>query len=335
MASTAPELDPRSAAPSAAPTANSSPRRSALRLVPSAPLQADVDAARGHAAPFIKWVGGKTRLLADLELLRPKVIRRYAEPFVGGGAMYYHLWNGGGLEHALLCDLNTDVVTVYRTVRDQPDALLMALYRHQSSYLACDETGRAAYFYDVRARHPDDHNMGDVERAARMLFLNRTCFNGLWRENRSGRFNSPHGRYKKPVIAPEQRLRTATVALHDTTVVEADFRALPGLAAEHDIDFVYLDPPYHPISATSAFNAYSQGAFPGSAQQALADVCGELDSMGIRFMLSNSDCAFIRDIYRHFDIRTVQAPRAVNCKGSGRGKVAEVVVRNRRRGLGW
>ena len=335
MASTAPELESPTAVPGAAPTATSSPRRPALRLVPPPPTPADLARARGKAGPFIKWVGGKTRLLGDLELLRPREIRRYAEPFVGGGAMYYHLWNGGQLEYALLCDLNTDVVTVYRVVRDQPDALMAALHRHQARYLASDETGRAAYFYDVRARHPDDHDMGDVERAARMLFLNRTCFNGLWRENRSGRFNSPHGRYKRPVIAPEERLRTATIALHDTAVEQADFRSLPALVQQHDIDFVYLDPPYHPISATSAFNAYSQGAFSGSDQQDLANVCVELDQMGVRFMLSNSDCAFIRGLYKRFDIRTVRAPRAVNCKGGKRGKVAEVVVRNRRPGLVW
>ena len=335
MATTAPEIQTQPAAPGAAPSATFSPRRAALRLVPPALDPAEVEAARGQAAPFIKWVGGKGRLLGALDRLRPRDISRYAEPFVGGGAFYYHLWNQGALEHAVLCDLNTDVVTVFETVRDRLDALLIALRGHQNRYHALDDTGRAAYFYEVRARHPDDHNMSPVDRAARMLFLNRTCFNGLWRENRSGRFNTPHGRYKNPVIAPAERLRVASVALHDSTVLQADFRELPELCAREQIDFVYLDPPYHPISATSAFNAYSQGSFSGADQAELADVCRQLDSVGVRFMLSNSDCPLIRELYRDFDICTIQAARAVSCKGDGRGKVSEVVVRNRRPGLAW
>ena len=335
MANTAPKLRTRPAAPGAAPSATFSPRRTALHLVPPAPTSAEVAEARGQAAPFIKWVGGKSKLLGKLDALRPAHVQRYAEPFVGGGAFFYHLWNQGGLEHATLCDLNTDVVTVLAVVRDQLPALLVALRRHQSRYLALDETGRAAYFYQVRARHPDDHPTNDVERAARMLFLNRTCFNGLWRENRSGRFNTPHGRYKKPTIAPAERLRVASIALHEAEVLRADFRALPELAARNGIDFVYLDPPYHPISATSAFNAYSQGGFSAQDQAELAEVCGQLDAAGVRFMLSNSDCPLIRDLYRGFDISTIQASRAVNCKADGRGTVSEVVVRNRRPGLVW
>lgn len=335
MATATPKLRTRPAAPGAASSATFSPRRTALHLVPRAPDPAEVAAARGQAAPFVKWVGGKGKLLADLDALRPRQITRYAEPFVGGGAFFYHLWNTAGIEHATLCDLNTDVYTVFRVVRDQLDALLVALRRHQSRYLALDETGRAAYFYEVRARHPDDHPANDVARAARMLFLNRTCFNGLWRENRSGRFNTPHGRYKTPNIAPAERLRVASIALHQTNIVQADFRSLPKFAADNGIDFVYLDPPYHPVTATSAFNAYSQGAFSAQDQTELAEVCRELDAAGIRFMLSNSDCPLIRDLYDDFDVRTIQAARAVNCKAERRGLVNEVVVRNRRPGLSW
>lgn len=281
------------------------------------------------AAPFVKWVGGKARLIEALN--PPTDVRRFAEPFVGGGAMFYHLHNTGGLEGAVLCDVNRDVVTAYRVVQNQLEALLTALQLHEKRYLRLDEEGRKAYFYKVRARHPMDVEMDDVERAARMLFLNRTCFNGLWRENLSGRFNTPHGRYANPRIAREPELRACHEALQGATVLERDFRMLPKLARDHGVDFVYLDPPYHPISATSAFNAYSRGGFGARDQAELAEVCVELDELGVRFMLSNSDCELIHSLYERFDVTNIHAARNVNCKAGKRGKVSELVVRNLRR----
>ncbi len=287
------------------------------------------------ARPFIKWVGGKTRLLADLQRLAPHSIGRYAEPFLGGGAVYFHLRNQSAFTGAVISDFNQDVVNVYTVVRDHLDALLVALRRHQALYLSRKGEARAEYFYAVRDRHPQHIEMSDVDRAARMLFLNRTCYNGLWRENRSGRFNTPHGRYKAPVIAPADRLLAASAALQVAAIERADFRKLPALVRDHDVDYVYMDPPYHPISATSAFNAYSGGAFSAADQSELADVCRELDKMGVRWMLSNSDCPLIRDLYSGFDVQQVFAPRSVNSKADKRGAVAEVVVRNKRPGLSW
>ncbi len=287
------------------------------------------------ARPFIKWVGGKSKLIPALDTLRPHSIARYAEPFLGGGAMYFHLRNESAFAGALITDANHDVVNVFTVVRDHIDALLAALRRHQALYLSRLGEDRAAYFYAVRSDHPGDRDMTPVERAARMLFLNRTCFNGLWRENKSGRFNTPHGRYASPVIAPAAKLRAASAALQVADIDSADFRKIPQLVSDHDIDFVYMDPPYHPISETSAFNAYSRGGFSGRAQQELRDVCVELDKMGVRFVLSNSDCDFIRGLYDSFDIRTVMAARSVNCKADKRGSVREVVVRNKRAGLAW
>jgi len=281
------------------------------------------------AAPFVKWVGGKARLIGALN--PPPDVQRFAEPFVGGGAMFYHLHNTGNLQGAVLCDVNRDVVTTYRVVQQQIDALLSALQLHEGRYLKLDAEGRKAYFYKVRAKHPVDFGMHDVERAARMLFLNRTCFNGLWRENLSGRFNTPHGRYANPRIAREAELRACHDALQNVTILERDFRMLPRLVRDHDVDFVYLDPPYHPISATSAFNAYSRGGFGERDQTELAEVCIELDKMGVRFMLSNSDCELIRGLYERFDVSEILAARAVNCKAGKRGKVSELVVRNLQR----
>ncbi|MFZ4580032.1 MAG: DNA adenine methylase [Myxococcota bacterium] len=280
------------------------------------------------AAPFMKWVGGKGKLLGQLQELMPTGKLHYAEPFLGGGAMYYSLWNQDRLASALLCDLSPDVVAVTTVLRDHPEELLLALDTHDREYMRRDEVERAAYFYLVRERHPTDHAMTDIERAARMLFLNRTCFNGLWRENSRGRFNSPHGRYPAPNILNEVKLRAAHEALREAEVLRSDFRALPELVARRGIDFVYLDPPYHPVSLSSSFNAYSGGQFPASAQAELAEVCRELDRMGVRWLLSNSDCSFIRDLYRDFDIQVVRAPRAVNCKADKRGDVDEVAVRN-------
>ncbi len=307
-----------------------SARTGRLSAIPSAPNLRVVGAPEAkparQAAPFVKWVGGKARL-TDV-LAPPPGVRRFAEPFVGGGAMFYHLHNTGDLQGAVLCDVNRDVVTAYRVVQTQVDALITALQLHERRYLKLDAAGRKAYFYRVRARHPMDHDMDDVERAARMLYLNRTCFNGLWRENASGRFNTPHGRYANPRIAREPELRACHEALQGATILERDFRMLPKLARDHGVDYVYLDPPYHPISATSAFNAYSRGGFGARDQAELAEVCVELDQMGVRFMLSNSDCELIHSLYERFDVSQIHAARAVNCKAGKRGKVTELVVRN-------
>lgn len=318
-------------------SSNPTPRQGAhLQVLPggrsnAATARKLAPAAAPNAGPFVKWVGGKTRLLEQLDPLLPREIARYAEPFVGGGAMFFHLHGTGTLQHAALTDANLDVITAYQVIAGEVDLLIDALRLHERRYLRQDHDGRAAYFYQVRERHPVDVEMDAIERAARMLFLNRTCFNGLWRENKSGRFNTPHGRYARPQIVQAEKLRAAAGALDGVHIELRDFRRLPELVREQDLDFVYLDPPYHPISATSAFNAYAGGGFSARDQRELGEVCRELDRMGVRFMLSNSDCPLIREIYRGFEVDVVKAPRAVNCRGDRRGDVDEVVVRNTRR----
>ncbi len=291
-----------------------------LRVVPQPHPQ--------RPAPFLKWVGGKGKLLPALRPLMPTGKFRYAEPFLGGGAVFFDLRADERLEHALLCDVGRDLVGACRVVRDALPELLAQLQAHETQYLSENEENRALYFYAVRNRHPGDFAMDDVERAARMLFLNRTCFNGLWRENRSGRFNAPHGRYANPGILQSDKLSAASAALQGVDIRQADFRALPELVQDQRIGFVYLDPPYHPLSATSSFNAYSGGQFSGKAQGELADVCRRLDRQGVRFLLSNSDCGYVRDLYRGFEIGTIRAARSINCKGESRGDIDEVVVRN-------
>ena len=294
-----------------------------------------LEALPERPAPFLKWVGGKSRILGQIVPYFPQGQLRYGEPFVGGGAVFFALQGDQRLAHAVLGDASADLVAGYKTLRDAPDSLISALWEHEVEYLSADADARAAMFYAVRARHPAEHRLTDVERAARLLFLNRTCFNGLWRENSRGQFNAPHGRYERPSIVQAGKMWKAHEALRQAEVVRADFRDWPRLAREHGLDFVYLDPPYHPVSVTSSFNAYAGGGFSAKAQQELADVCGELDAMGVRWVLSNSDCALIRELYKRYNIHTVRAPRAVNCKAEGRGDVSEVLVTNRRAGLRW
>ena len=293
------------------------------------------DALPEPARPFLKWVGGKGKLLPQLVPHLPAGKLRYGEVFLGGGALYFHLHGTGRLQTAVVGDLSVDVHNAHTCVRDQTDALLGALQVHETAYLALDPLRRADYFYAVRARHPDVIAMAPVERAARMIFLNRTCFNGLWRENAKGAFNCPHGKYAQPHIADAQRLRAAAAALADAALVHADFRQWPELCRRYALDCLYLDPPYQPLSATSSFNAYAGGAFSARSQRELAEVCGELDKLGVRWVLSNSDCAFVRELYKPWHIATIRAARSVNSKGSGRGEIAEVVVSNRRAGLVW
>jgi len=311
-------------------------RESRAPLPKSAPpAPRALEALPERPAPFLKWVGGKSRLLGQIVPHFPQGQLRYGEPFVGGGAVFFALKADQRLQHAVLGDASADLVAGYQTLRDAPEALLSALWEHELEYLSADADGRAAMFYAIRARHPAEFGLDAVERAARLLFLNRTCFNGLWRENSRGQFNSPHGRYDRPSLVQAGKMWKAHEALQQTQVVRADFRDWPRLAREQLLDFVYLDPPYHPISVTSSFNAYAGGGFSAVAQKELADVCGELDAMGVRWVLSNSDCALIRELYKRYNIHTVRAPRAVNCKAEGRGDVSEVLVTNRRSGLRW
>ncbi len=283
----------------------------------------------------MKWAGGKARLIPQIEPYLPQGQLRYGEAFLGGGALFFYLAGHDRLDTALLTDLSTDVHNAHTCVRDQPQALVDQLQVYEDEYLAGDADERAAYFYWMRSRHPAEVEMTVVERAARMLFLNRTCFNGLWRENSKGHFNAPHGRYPQPNIVQSARISAASQALQQAALVQADFRAWPQLAKDHGLDFVYLDPPYQPVSATSSFNAYSGGGFSARAQRELNDVLRELDAMGVRWVLSNSDCAFTRDLYQEWNIHTIYAARQVNSKADRRGDVAEVVVTNRRTGLRW
>lgn len=272
---------------------------------------------RRRPAPFLKWVGGKGRILAQLEpLLPPGVERmRHVEPFVGGGALFFHRMP----RRALLCDVNPALIDAYGTIRDDVEAVIPHLEE-----LA--EAHDKDHYYAARERYNTARNLSQAERVALFIYLNKTCFNGLHRVNRNGHFNVPAGRYKNPRIVDPAGLRAAAGVLARAELHEAGFEqvlrwAKPG-------DFVYFDPPYVPVSDTSNFTSYARDGFGPAEQRRLRDVFGELDRRGCKLMLSNSDTDFVRDAYRAWRIDVVAAPRAVNCDARRRGKVTEVVVRN-------
>ncbi|MYD09637.1 MAG: DNA adenine methylase [Chloroflexi bacterium] len=273
------------------------------------------------AKPFVKWVGGKRSLLPELMKRLPAAFNNYYEPFVGGGALFFALKNEGRINsagggQAYLSDINYDLIQTYQLIRRDPEPLIARLKQHARSH-AKD------YYYETRGQH----DLGDpVEIAARFIYLNKTCYNGLWRVNSKGEFNVPMGSSKKPAICQEDNLRACHEALQDVEVRELDFLDIE--AGEND--FVYFDPPYHPLEGGS-FTDYAKTGFREAEQTALRDLCRELHERGAKFMLSNSDTDFIRDLYADasvFRLTTVQAPRMVNCKSDGRGAVNELLISN-------
>jgi DNA adenine methylase len=276
---------------------------------------ASTDGAVKRAAPFLKWAGGKTQLLPAFDQFVPARFNQYYEPFVGGGAMFFHMHNLKPAASAVLSDLNEELINCYRVVRDDVDELIACLKKHRNE---------KDYFYKVRAQ--DTARMSDAQRAARLIYLNKTCFNGLYRVNRRGQFNVPFGSYKNPRTCDEANLHAVSHALQHVTLQTQSFAK--SLRSAGKGDFVYLDPPYQPLSTTSNFTSYTSKCFGESDQQELARTVKELDRRGSKFMLSNSDNEFIRALYADFRIETVLATRAINCRGDRRGKITEVLVLN-------
>jgi DNA adenine methylase len=275
---------------------------------------------REKARPFLKWAGGKQQLLAQFEEFFPKHFNRYFEPFVGGGAVLFHLWNTEVLPRdVFLFDSNEELINTYVIVRDKVEELIELLTVHQHNH--CRE-----YYYETRALDRQDVFLSDVERAARTIYLNRTCYNGLYRVNKKGQFNVPIGSYKKPKIVREATLRSASAALQNVCIEASDF----GSAVERAEagDFFYFDPPYDPVSKTASFTSYTAGDFTEEDQKRLANVFRRLAERRCLCMLSNSYTPFILDLYQDFRVETVGATRAINSDANGRGEIKEVVVLN-------
>lgn len=273
------------------------------------------DTERTGAGPVVKWAGGKRALRGPLLALAPAAFGTYYEPFLGGAALFLAL----SPARAVLSDANCDLIAMYEAVRDAPARVVELLETMQPHVL--DE----AYYYEVRAKDPA--RLTAEERAARFIFLNKTCYNGLYRVNRRGQFNVPFGRYATPpalfsranVEQVARRLRRATLRCGDFEEALADAGAG---------DFVYLDPPYMPLTPTANFTKYTRGAFGSAEQRRLAEVVHQLTARGCRVLLSNSDTPVIRELYARYAIDVVYAPRNINSDTQGRGRIAELAIRN-------
>lgn len=266
--------------------------------------------------PVVKWVGGKRQLLSRILPLIPSSPTLYVEPFLGGGAV---LLSKRPI-HAAVNDSNAELINVYEVVRDEPDALLELLEEHRAH-------NSSDYYYEVRSldRTTALDGMDRVARAARMIYLNKTCFNGLYRVNSAGQMNAPYGRYANPNIVNETGIRALSLYLaEDIAITCGDYaRALRNLPSGA---FVYLDPPYMPLRPTSSFTGYTETGFSYEEQLRLRDECLLLKEQGIRFLQSNSDCEAIRDLYQGFTLRTVQAKRSINANANARGAINEVLI---------
>jgi DNA adenine methylase len=277
------------------------------------------DHPRKGAQSFLKWAGGKAQLLEQFKAYFPIPITSYAEPFVGGGAVFFYLKAQFPSMAAGLRDNNAELINCYRVVRDQLEPLTERLDEHLEGF----RTDGERYYYLVRSQH---HLEEPVARAARMIFLNKTCYNGLWRVNARGEFNVPIGSYRpeKVSLYDRENLLSASRELKGVDLAVQDFRDT--LRCAQPEDFLYIDPPYFPVSATANFTSYTKEDFGKAEQEELAALYADAARRGVRLMLSNSDTAFIRQLYKGFRMETVKARRAVNCDGAKRGLISELLV---------
>lgn len=277
---------------------------------------------KGETGPFLKWAGGKGQLLKQYEPFFPEMpLHGYYEPFLGSGAVFFHLRGRKLFANYHLSESNPELINCYRVVRDHIEDLIALLAEHKAQH-------SKERFYAVRDldRTPHWIDTPAVERAARMIYLNKTCFNGLWRVNSEGFFNVPIGNYKEPDILNKERLRAASKALQGVALAVADFEIVLRRAGRGD--FVYLDPPYVPLSETANFTSYSPDAFGEYQQRKLALVFWELNRKGCQVMLSNSDTPLVHELYQKYRVKTVTARRAINSAKEMRGAITEVVVTN-------
>lgn len=291
------------------------------------------------AKPFIKWVGGKSQLIEQLDAQLPADFAiwedvTYIEPFVGGGAMlFYMLQRYPNIRHAVINDINSDLTTCYQTVRDMPEELISSLQDIEESYLSLQsEETRKEFFMAARDRY-NEKNLDPIENTTKFFFLNRTCFNGLYRVNKKGLFNVPFGKYTNPTICDPDTIRKDSELLQRVEILNGDFEATFDRAQDNTM--FYFDPPYRPLSDTSSFNDYAKEAFNDDAQIRLKEYCDKIHLAGYKFMLSNSDCKgkneednFFDVLYGAYHIERVWASRSINSDPSKRGKLTEILVHN-------
>ncbi len=306
-------------------------------------IKKDFDIAR----PYLKWAGGKTQLLLELEKRLPRsiqesqVIERYVEPFVGGGAMFFYLKNHYQVTESILLDVNPELIMAYRVIQSDVGKLITILKDMGSEHLHKDEEARKKNFYSIRdeynqkMREMDYQNFGDewIQRTAWLIFLNKTCFNGLFRINSKGEFNVPFGRYQNPTICDEGNLLAVHHALEKTEILCRDFTHAGDFIEKNTL--VYMDPPYRPLNSTSHFTSYSRERFNDQDQEKLAHFYMKMDLKGAYLILSNSDPKnhdpadnFFDELYSGYEIDRVSAKRNINSNTSSRGEIKELIIRN-------
>lgn len=291
------------------------------------------------AKPFIKWVGGKSQLLEQLDFHLPADFENwqdvtYIEPFVGGGAMlFYMLQRYQNITRAIINDVNQDLIMCYRTVRDCPNELIESLFDIENAYLSLQtEEDRKNYFLSIRNRY-NEKNLDQIENTTFFFFLNRTCFNGLYRVNKKGLFNVPFGKYSNPTICDADTILADSELLKRVEILTGDFESTFHYAMGNTL--FYFDPPYRPLSETSSFTDYSKDSFNDDAQIRLKKFCDRINDSGYKFLLSNSDCkreneetSFFDDLFNAYQIDRVWAARYINSNPLKRGKLTEILVRN-------
>ncbi|WP_295911071.1 DNA adenine methylase [uncultured Alistipes sp.] len=290
------------------------------------------------ARPFVKWVGGKTQLLEDIKKALPRDLSQrknvtYVEPFVGGGAvLFWILQEYPNITKAVINDINAKLICTYRVIKSDVENLIIELSRLQGEYLPLEENARKDYFYTRRERF-NEGEISDVETAALFIFLNRTCFNGLYRVNSKGKFNVPHGKYANPRICDENTLRADSALLQRVEILCGDFAQTGRYAGDNVL--YYFDPPYRPLTETAAFTSYSKDGFDDAEQTRLRDFCDQIASNRSSFVASNSDPQnvdngddFFDRLYKMFYVKRVSAARMINSKGDGRGAISEIMISN-------
>ncbi len=273
--------------------------------------------------PFLKWVGGKRALVDEIIARMPEKFNTYFEPFVGGGALFFELKKRGMLEgkKSYLFDANKELINTYNTVKNNPYELIEILKEFQNKH-------SHDFYYEIRAMDRENSftSLPDAMRSARFIYLNKTCFNGLYRVNSKGFYNVPMGRYKNPAICDKSTMLSASRALKDAEVLHVDFAKVLDFAKKGD--FVYFDPPYYPLTPTSSFTSYNQDIFLDDEQKRLLNTFEKLAKKGLHVMLSNSDTEFIKELYKDYKIDFVDVPRFINSKSNGRGKIKEIIARS-------
>lgn len=297
------------------------------------------------AKPVLKWAGGKRKLLPQLEQKFPmqltnNAINNYIEPFIGGGAVFFDITAKYKIDNALLCDINPELVILYNVIKNDADDLISELFVVSDEYLALNEEGRKEKYYIFRDEYnafdkqinANKYNQSFVRRAALTVFLNRTCFNGLYRVNKKGRFNVPFGRYKNPKILDAENILAASSSLQVADIIQSDFSSVIDNVTANT--FIYYDPPYRPVSTTSSFTSYASDDFDDEEQRRLKSVFDKAHSKGALQMLSNSDPTnyvedcFFDDLYKDYNIGRVSASRRINSNSDGRGEIREILVTN-------